>query len=115
MKKTQTGQPHQPAAPKRQNLGQKSAKSGKKEAAATHDANGFLIGSKEANWALLQASGRWYTELDEGDFGEAEGMGVVMGSNEWVMVCSFHSLLSFPFLLQLLLSLSGFWVFRYIC
>ncbi|TID12841.1 cutinase G-box binding protein [Venturia nashicola] len=59
-------------------------KSVKKEPAPTHDANGLLIGSKEANWALLKASGKWYTYLDEQDRGEAEDKGVELGSEEWV-------------------------------
>lgn len=73
-------------ATKQQNKAQKSVK---KEPAPTHDANGFLIGSKEANWALLKASGNWYTDLDEQDRREAEEKGVQLGSEEWVQVCLF--------------------------
>lgn len=70
-------------APKQQTMAQMSIK---KDLTPTHDANGFMIGSKEANWALLKASGSWYTDLDAEELGEAEKKGVTPGSNEWVQV-----------------------------
>lgn len=39
------------------------------------DANGFLPGSKEANWKLLKDKGNWFTFLDQEDIKEAEKQG----------------------------------------
>lgn len=82
----------------------------KKTPTPTQNDNEFIMGSKEANWALLKASGTWFTMLDDRDIKEAEekGMafdtppfhllvltinpGVIPGSNEWVNV-SFPPLL----------------------
>ncbi|QDS74101.1 hypothetical protein FKW77_009710 [Venturia effusa] len=71
------------AAPKKQSMTQMSIE---KDPEPTHDANGFLLGSKEANWALLQASNAWYTDLFEQDLEEAEKEGVQLGSNKWIQM-----------------------------
>jgi hypothetical protein len=65
-----------PKGSKRAVAPKKAAMTINASAVVAFDANGFLVGSKEANWAFLKAKGNWFTFLDDADVKEAERHGM---------------------------------------
>jgi len=65
--------PKKPSAPKRIQFSDMTIP---KNAPVLLDDNGFVVGSKEANWALLKKSGNWFTFLEDEDVKDAEQHGM---------------------------------------